>query len=309
MPKFSIIVNCLNGEQFLERSLNSIYNQTLVDWEVIFYDNNSSDSSSDIAKSYGSKLKYFKSEETSTLGKARDNAVRLAKGTFIAYLDVDDEWDKTKLESQLILFDQSVDFVFTNTTITDDKKNSFELFKYSQPSKGMVLNELLKRDFIPTSSIAIKRKSILSMETIYDHNLTLECDRDFILRLSEKFACNYTNECLTKRFIHAKNTIYTENSSSFFELNHLKNKITKIHASSDESRNIFIANIDEKIARSYWNKGENVKARSIFKQHKDIKRQKLFYILTFFLPRKLNMLKVSAIVRKIRNLLSIQKQY
>ena len=70
MPEFSIIVNCLNGEQFLKRSLDSIFRQTYEDWEVIFYDNNSSDSSAEIAKSYGSKIKYFRSETTHTLGKA-----------------------------------------------------------------------------------------------------------------------------------------------------------------------------------------------------------------------------------------------
>ena len=88
MPEFSIIVNCLNGEQFLKRSLDSIFRQTYEDWEVIFYDNNSSDSSAEIAKSYGSKIKYFRSETTHTLGKARDMAIGLTEGKFLSLIHI-----------------------------------------------------------------------------------------------------------------------------------------------------------------------------------------------------------------------------
>ena len=124
LPEFSIIVNCLNGEQFLKRSLNSIFNQTYEDWEVIFFDNNSSDSSADIAKSYGSKIKYYKANETHSLGKARDVAVDLAKGKFIAYLDVDDLWQKNKLEIQRSLFNDSI---AKNIAYGDDKIDMIKL--------------------------------------------------------------------------------------------------------------------------------------------------------------------------------------
>ena len=228
LPEFSIIVNCLNGEQFLKRSLDSIFNQTYQDFEVIFFDNNSSDSSAEIAKSYGSKIKYYKSIETHSLGKARDMAVDLANGKFIAYLDVDDLWKESKLEVQRSLFNDSIDFVYTNTLVTDDDKNSFTLFNYSKPARGEIFDDLLKRDFIPTSSISIRRESLSKLEKRYDHNLTLECDRDFILRLSMVGKCDYTNECMTERFLHKTNTIFQEKDASFFELEELKKKIVEI---------------------------------------------------------------------------------
>jgi glycosyltransferase involved in cell wall biosynthesis len=303
LPEFSIIVNCLNGEQFLKRSLDSIFNQTHEDWEVIFFDNNSSDSSAEIAKSYGSKIKYFKSDETYTLGKARDIAIGLAEGKFIAYLDVDDLWQPNKLEIQRSLFDDSIDFVYTNTLITDDDGNSFPLFKYSQPAKGEIFGDLLKSDFIPTSSISIRKASISKLEKRYDYNLTLECDRDFILRLSRVGRCEYTDECMTERFLHESNTIFQEKDASFYELEELKAKIVKI--ASDErnhkdSLNIFMANIDEKIARSYWNNGEKLKARRIFKKHRELNKHLILYLLTYILPNRLDMRMLSKIIRKVR---------
>lgn len=304
LPEFSIIVNCLNGEQFLKRSLNSIFNQTYEDWEVIFFDNNSSDSSADIAKSYGSKIKYYKANETHSLGKARDVAVDLAKGKFIAYLDVDDLWQKNKLEIQRSLFSDSIDFVYTNTLITDDDNNSFPLFNYSKPARGQIFDDLLKNDFIPTSSISIKRESLSKLKNRYDHNLTLECDRDFILRLSMVGKCDYTDECMTERFLHDTNTIFQEKDASFFELEELKEKIEEIASNEEnhlESLNIFIANIDEKIARSYWNNGKKSVARDIFRKHKKYRKHLILFLLTYILPNKLNMRKLSAIIRKIRS--------
>jgi len=304
LPEFSIIVNCLNGEQFLKRSLNSIFNQTYEDWEVIFFDNNSSDSSADIAKSYGSKIKYYKANETHSLGKARDVAVDLAKGKFIAYLDVDDLWQKNKLEIQRSLFNDSIDFVYTNTLITDDDNNSFPLFNYSKPARGQIFDDLLKNDFIPTSSISIKRESLSKLKNRYDHNLTLECDRDFILRLSMVGKCDYTDECMTERFLHDTNTIFQEKDASFFELEELKEKIVEIASNEEnhlESLNIFIANIDEKIARSYWNNGKKSLARNIFRKHKKYRKHLILFLLTYILPNKLNMRKLSAIIRKIRS--------
>ena len=54
-PLVSIIVNCKNGENYLEKCLSSIENQIFQDWEVIFFDNNSSDNSSKIFKQYKDK--------------------------------------------------------------------------------------------------------------------------------------------------------------------------------------------------------------------------------------------------------------
>ena len=71
----SVIMNCYNGEKYLNSAIDSIYNQTYLDWEIIFWDNASKDKSSSIALSYDSKLKYFKSKKTLSLGKARNKAL------------------------------------------------------------------------------------------------------------------------------------------------------------------------------------------------------------------------------------------
>jgi glycosyltransferase involved in cell wall biosynthesis len=56
-PLVSIIMNCYNGEKFLKETLESVYAQTYTNWEVIFWDNLSTDNSKQIACSFDDKIK------------------------------------------------------------------------------------------------------------------------------------------------------------------------------------------------------------------------------------------------------------
>ena len=61
-PLVSVIMNCYNGEKYLHKAINSVYAQTFENWEIIFWDNASTDSSAEIARSYDGKIRYFYTE-------------------------------------------------------------------------------------------------------------------------------------------------------------------------------------------------------------------------------------------------------
>ena len=101
-PLISIIMNCHNGEKYIERSINSILRQSYKNWELIFWDNKSSDKSAEIFKSFHDhRLKYYYNEKKIPLGAARNKALEKCKGEYIAFLDVDDLWLSEKLELQV----------------------------------------------------------------------------------------------------------------------------------------------------------------------------------------------------------------
>ena len=101
MPLISIIINCYNGSKYLNDCLKSVYSQTYVNYEVIFFDNNSNDNSKNIFfKFKQSKDKYFFSEKLLNLGDARKQAVNLSSGGYVAFIDVDDIWHPKKIEKQ-----------------------------------------------------------------------------------------------------------------------------------------------------------------------------------------------------------------
>ncbi|HZY30567.1 MAG TPA: glycosyltransferase, partial [Candidatus Methylomirabilis sp.] len=62
-PRVSVIMNCLNGERYLREAMDSVFAQTYTDWEIVFWDNASTDASAEIAKGYGDRVRYFRSEE------------------------------------------------------------------------------------------------------------------------------------------------------------------------------------------------------------------------------------------------------
>ncbi len=117
-PLISVIMNCLNCAKYLKEAIDSVYAQTYTNWEIIFWDNASTDRSAEIARSYDGRLRYFRGSETVPLGEARNRALEQARGEFIAFLDCDDLWMPQKLEKQLPLFDDpEVGLVFSDSII------------------------------------------------------------------------------------------------------------------------------------------------------------------------------------------------
>ena len=81
----SIILNCYNGEKFLAEALLSLKNQTYKNWELIFWDNRSTDSSKEIVFSFKFKnLRYFLSKKHTSLYEARNLAIKKLKENLYA---------------------------------------------------------------------------------------------------------------------------------------------------------------------------------------------------------------------------------
>lgn len=101
----SILLNCHNGERYLRETLRSIGGQSFTDWELIFYDNCSTDRSREILdKHRDSRVRYFRSPQKLTLGEARAAAYREVSGDLVAVIDADDLWMPEKLAWQVPLF-------------------------------------------------------------------------------------------------------------------------------------------------------------------------------------------------------------
>ena len=80
-PLVSVIMNCYNGERYLEEAIDSIIDQTYNNWELIFWDNQSTDKSANIFKKYNDKrLKYYYSNKHTLLYEARNFALKKSKG-------------------------------------------------------------------------------------------------------------------------------------------------------------------------------------------------------------------------------------
>ena len=118
----SIIMNCHNGEKFLSEAINSILNQSYKNWELIFWDNCSTDNSPLILKQFKDhRIKYFKSDLFTSLGEARQLAFEKCLGEYVAFLDTDDIWYNNKLEKQIEKFERNVGIVTCKYLFFNDK--------------------------------------------------------------------------------------------------------------------------------------------------------------------------------------------
>lgn len=108
MVKFSIIIPIYNSEKFLKECLDSVINQTFKDIEIICVDDGSTDHSKEILKEYKKNDNRVKVIEQTHQGQgiARNNALEIAQGEYINFLDSDDKLSENTLDSVYKFFNK-----------------------------------------------------------------------------------------------------------------------------------------------------------------------------------------------------------
>lgn len=172
MPLVSIIVNICNGAATLHETMRSALAQTFTDWEMIVWDDCSTDESAAIAGSFTDpRIRYFLSPQKTSLGEARDAAIRITRGEWLAFLDQDDIWLPQKLEWQVALADSpTVGLIYGRTLAfyPDGSERDHDYFhEFTRLPEGHIVDELLGRGcFIAMSSALIRRADVASLGNI-----------------------------------------------------------------------------------------------------------------------------------------------
>ena len=182
----SIIVNCYNSQKYLKETVKSIVSQTYLNYEVIFFDNQSSDNTVKIIKSFNnSKFKIYSSKSKLVLGEARNKAIKKANGDYIAFLDSDDYWAPNKLELQIKKFQSfpNLGLVYSDAIYFNSKKE-MQLYKYRKAYAGNCTKPILLDYFLCMSSCLVKMDIIKKHKIFFDNQLMVCEDPDFFLQIS-----------------------------------------------------------------------------------------------------------------------------
>ena len=204
-PKVSVIMNCHNGQEFLKESLVSVKNQTYKNWEIIFFDNNSSDNSKKILKNFSNeKIKYFKSSKFLKLYNARNKAIEKSTGEYICFLDTDDIWAKDKLSQQInFIKKKRIQILFSNYYILNTLKKSKLLRSKNKLPSGKITQNLLN-DYSIGILTTIMHKNIFK-KMKFNNKFEIIGDFDFFLRSSLKYKIYSINKPLATYRFHSKN--------------------------------------------------------------------------------------------------------
>ena len=205
-PLISIIMNCYNGEKYLKKSIKSVINQNYKNWELIFWDNKSSDNSKKILKEFkDNRIKYFFSKKFTNLYEARNLAIKKSKGSYICFLDTDDWWKKKKLKHQIEILKKkkNINFIFSNLTMYDQLNKTKYLYFKKYFLNQNTTQILLDNYKIGILTVMIKRK--LFKKYKFNKNFNIVGDFDLFLKMSlnETFYC--IQESLAFYRIHNKN--------------------------------------------------------------------------------------------------------
>lgn len=206
-PLVSVIMNCFNGERYLRPAIDSVIAQSYPHWELIFWDNQSTDRSAEIVKSYrDSRIQYYYAPTHTVLYEARNRALGRASGELIAFLDVDDAWLPHKLEKQVPLFaDREVGFVYGKFWIENEQKKSRRVFPTGDAPAGWVSNELLQHYFIGMMTLIIRRSALESLSRAFDSRWHLIGDFDLAIRLSTRWRSACVQEPIALNRLHGDN--------------------------------------------------------------------------------------------------------
>ena len=206
-PLVSIIMNCYNGENYLSQAIDSVISQKYTNWEIIFWDNQSTDRSAQIVKGYSDpRIKYIYAGKHTPLYEARNYAISESSGELIAFLDVDDWWEKYKLEQQVRLFsDSEVGVVCSNFWVVNERKNKKWPYLKKPLRTGWVLDDVMKDYGVGLLTLIIRRSAFDALDSPCNPNYHIIGDFDLVIRLLVNWKLDYVHQSLAYYRVHENN--------------------------------------------------------------------------------------------------------
>lgn len=188
-PKVSINLITYNRERFVLQAIESVLDQSLLNWELIIIDDCSTDNTRELITPYlkDPRIVYLKNEKNSGISLSRNKALENSQGEYIAILDSDDYWlDKDKLKKQVDFLDKNPDYVLVGGGITfvDEQDKKIKTIIPPQTDKK-IKNRLLIKNPLVHSSL-IYRREIVSKLGTYSLGIDGVEDYDLWLRLGLK---------------------------------------------------------------------------------------------------------------------------
>lgn len=134
-PLVSIVTVTFNAEQFLERTIQSVLNQTYPSIEYLIIDGESTDGTLDIIKKYESQITHWISEKDNGLYDAMNKGIQLAKGEYIWFMNAGDEIYQENTLANVFGNEKNADIYYGETEYRDLDRNLMGLRSEVTPHK------------------------------------------------------------------------------------------------------------------------------------------------------------------------------
>lgn len=194
MPKVSVIIPTYNRSHLLERAIRSVLKQTFQDFELIVVDDGSTDETYKIIDIFDLEIYYIRHDKNKGVSAARNTGLKYSKGTYIAFLDSDDEWLPQKLEKQIKVFENGSDKLgvvysgYSVETIPDEP--------IIPQYRGNILHYVLLDNCVGSATNPLILKNCFDKAGLFDEDLPALNDWDMWIRIGQHYDFEFIPEIL-----------------------------------------------------------------------------------------------------------------
>ena len=225
-PLISILINCYNSEKYLKECLISAISQTYDNFEIIIWDNCSTDKTSTICKEFKDKrIKYYFSNSHKNLVNARISAWKKISGDYVAIMDSDDLSFKDRLNIQLSIIKQNKNIAVVGGAVQFINSSGDNLsIKQLPMSKNLIMRKIYYQFPMNNSTLFFDKRKI---DEVGGYSIKYEFINDFelVYRLSKKYDLVNTNLILSKNRVHKENLTNKKFLPMQYELYNFLNEI------------------------------------------------------------------------------------
>jgi glycosyltransferase involved in cell wall biosynthesis len=200
-PVVSIILPTYNRLHYLRDTVASVFGQSFADWELIIADDGSDVATQEYLRSLHDppRVKVIRLAHSGRPAVARNAALRLAQGEYLAFLDSDDLWLPRKLAIQIPALRAACGWSYTRFLQVDASGKSLgpTRNRYFPALSGWILESLLRTDTVITPSTVMVSRRLLKRVGPFDEELVMCEDYDLWLRLAAEAQADGIEEALT----------------------------------------------------------------------------------------------------------------
>lgn len=198
-PLVSVMMNCYNGDKYLNESIDSILDQTYSNWELVFWDNCSTDNSAKVVSGYNDpRIKYFLAPTNTRLGEARRLATEFCLGEYISFLDTDDIYMPENLARKVELITRYSADVFYSGSIHVNENGRTKSRHKVKAKCGNVFEDLLNQFDIDVATVMFKKSIIIEKQINFDGRIHGSEEYDLFTIISVEHRFVVSDEYLAK---------------------------------------------------------------------------------------------------------------
>jgi glycosyltransferase EpsE len=190
-PLVSIILPTHNGEHYIAQAIKSVLKQSYDHWELLIINDGSTDQTKDIIERYvkqDSRIIYIENEHNLGIQKTLNRGIALAKGTYLARLDDDDQWIKdNKLEQQVSFLENNQEYVLVGTdALVVDASGVTRSVNTMPKTDAHIRANMLSKNCFLHATIMARKDAVEKAGGYSEHGTTLHAeDYDLWLRVGK----------------------------------------------------------------------------------------------------------------------------